>query len=357
MILLVLLVIIHTTLRQKPSVKWLSSIPAAVSAISFFAFVVLLLGFIPQHNQSAPGIIKITGLNSIRDGWLLTISGLYLLVCLGLVILRRIRPLNRRNIGFLLNHAGLWIVVFAASLGSSDLVRVNIQLTEGQEYQNKGLNQDGKEISLPFRLKLLDFTIDEYPPKLGIGNTETGELIDQSGVQLFMIEENKEYLFNNWLILVDSILTDAYPMDGTFKSENSAGAAPAAWVRVKNNKNQESEGWISCGSYAFKPVFLPLDENHVLFMNQPEPEKYSSRIIFSETDKDDTINIEVNNPYHIMGYSLYQLSYDENYGKWSAISVIEAVKDPWLPAVYLGIFMMLAGSVYLFWKGNEIRKE
>jgi hypothetical protein len=58
-----------------------------------------------------------------------------------------------------------------------------------------------------------------------------------------------------------------------------------------------------------------------------------------------------------MGYSLYQLSYDENYGKWSAISVIEAVKDPWLPAVYLGIFMMLAGSVYLFWKGNEIRKE
>jgi cytochrome c biogenesis protein ResB len=92
-------------------------------------------------------------------------------------------------------------------------------------------------------------------------------------------------------------------------------------------------------------------------MNQPEPEKYASEIILLQDNKTDSVIIEVNKPYHIKGYSLYQLSYDESYGKWSETSVIEAVKDPWLPVVYIGIFMMLAGSLYLFWKGNEIRKE
>ena len=34
------------------------------------------------------------------------------------------------------------------------------------------------------------------------------------------------------------------------------------------------------------------------------------------------------------------------------ISVFELVRDPWLPYVYLGIFMMLAGAVALFF-GRE----
>jgi hypothetical protein len=357
-ILIILLVLTHILFGHKPFIKWLSSVPAAVSTITFFAFVVLLLGFIPQNNPNAPGFIKILGLTYIRNGWLLTVSGFYLLVCLGLVILRRALPLNRRNIGFLFNHAGLWIILFAGSLGNTDVKKLDIELTEGQEYQNTGLNQTGNAVSLPFSLKLLDFTIDEYPPKIGIGNIKTGELMDQSGTQLVLIKEDQVYPFNDWEIKVIKIFTDAYPCNETYEQNDSTGAAPAAFVHVKNSRNNvETEGWISCGSYAIKPSFISLDSDHVLFMNQPEPEKYASEIVLLQDNKTDTVIIEVNKPYHIKGFSLYQLSYDESYGKWSATSLIEAVKDPWLPVVYIGILMMLAGSVYLFWKGNEIRKE
>ena len=53
-----------------------------------------------------------------------------------------------------------------------------------------------------------------------------------------------------------------------------------------------------------------------------------------------------------MGWKMYQLSYDERFGKYSTTSTIEFVKDPWLPVVYLGVFMMIGGAIYLFFIGN-----
>ena len=54
--------------------------------------------------------------------------------------------------------------------------------------------------------------------------------------------------------------------------------------------------------------------------------------------------IEVNRPMEIEGWKIYQLSYDETKGRWSDISVFELVRDPWLPVVYTGIIMMMAGA-------------
>lgn len=55
--------------------------------------------------------------------------------------------------------------------------------------------------------------------------------------------------------------------------------------------------------------------------------------------------IRVNKPLAFRGWKIYQYSYDEAKGKASDISVFELVRDPWLPFVYLGIFMMLAGAI------------
>ena len=41
-----------------------------------------------------------------------------------------------------------------------------------------------------------------------------------------------------------------------------------------------------------------------------------------------------------MGWKLYQVSYDVRKGKWSEYTIIEAVKDPWLPLVYIGFYML-----------------
>jgi hypothetical protein len=356
--LMILLIILHIFFKKEPIIKWLSSIPAAVSSITLFAFVVLLLGFIPQQNHWGPGIIRILGLNSIRNSWLLMVSGLYLLTCLGMVILKRILPLTTRNLGFLLNHAGLWIILLAGALSTGDLKRISIQLTEGNEFTNSGIDQSGNEIKLPFEIKLLDFAIDEYPPEIGIGNPETGEIINESGSTLFRIKEHEEYPIKEWIIKVNKIITDAYPRKDGFISIDSVGAAPATFVSVINTRtNHTIEGWLSCGSNAFTPVFINLDNQNVLFMERPKPAKYSSVLETIQDGLIDTLSIEVNNPVRIKGYALYQVGYDEHSGKWSSVSIIEAVKDPWLPVVYIGIIMVLAGSVYLFWKGNEIRKE
>lgn len=65
--------------------------------------------------------------------------------------------------------------------------------------------------------------------------------------------------------------------------------------------------------------------------------------------------IRVNKPLSVRGWKIYQYSYDEAKGGLSDISIFEVVRDPWLPFVYLGIFMMLAGAVCLFLQFPSVR--
>jgi len=62
--------------------------------------------------------------------------------------------------------------------------------------------------------------------------------------------------------------------------------------------------------------------------------------------------IRVNKPLSVGGWKIYQYSYNEEKGNLSEYSVFELVYDPWLPLVYCGIFMMLAGAVCLFIKNK-----
>ena len=101
---------------------------------------------------------------------------------------------------------------------------------------------------------------------------------------------------------------------------------------------------------------MAIDQHQFLVMTNPEPEKYSSDIVIEDGEQEIPITLEVNKPFKYMGWKLYQLSYDERMGKWSMVSVIEAVRDPWLPVVYTGIFLLLAGALYLFWIGQDIKE-
>ena len=126
---------------------------------------------------------------------------------------------------------------------------------------------------------------------------------------------------------------------------------------VSQVSGEEKSGWISCGSFRVTQQALPLDQHNYLVMTNPEPEKYSSDIVlYGNDEKEIPLTLEVNKPFKYMGWKLYQQSYDESMGKWSRLSVINAVKDPWLPVVYLGIFLLLAGAAYLFWIGREIKE-
>ncbi|MDO9038914.1 MAG: cytochrome c biogenesis protein ResB, partial [Lutibacter sp.] len=103
---------------------------------------------------------------------------------------------------------------------------------------------------------------------------------------------------------------------------------------------------------------LKIDEKFSLVMTIPETKKFSSDIdiLTQEGERISTV-LEVNKPFSFGGYKIYQLSYDDKMGKWSDLSVLELVRDPWLPFVYIGIFMMIAGAFYMFWMGNKITKN
>jgi len=84
-----------------------------------------------------------------------------------------------------------------------------------------------------------------------------------------------------------------------------------------------------------------------------EPKKFSSELsIQTKSGKNITTTIEVNRPFKIDGWTIYQLSYDTRLGRWSNLSVLELVRDPWLPVVYFGIFLMMGGAAFLFITGK-----
>jgi len=83
-----------------------------------------------------------------------------------------------------------------------------------------------------------------------------------------------------------------------------------------------------------------------------EPERYASIVdIYTKSGKNIRTTIEVNKPFTVEGWKVYQLSYNEQMGKWSTLSVFECVRDPWLPVVYVGIFLLLAGAVLMIFVG------
>ena len=92
-------------------------------------------------------------------------------------------------------------------------------------------------------------------------------------------------------------------------------------------------------------------------MASREPKRYASNVnIYTQDGKNILTEIEVNKPYAVNGWKIYQLSYNEQMGKWSNVSVFELVSDPWLNVVYVGIYLLLIGAVGMFFTAGE-RKE
>jgi hypothetical protein len=357
--ILLLLFIIYYRYKSRPMVKWLSSVPAAISAISFFALVTLLLGFIRQDDADANRYMSLLGLTHMKNSWLMMVSGMYFLTTLGLVALRRATPLRRKNLGFLLNHVGLWITIAAGYLGSGDLMRLDLTVWEGQPSTNQAMDKRTQQVhNLPFAVRLIDFNIEDYNPKLTIMDGRTGKLSLEEGKAMPFVEEGLKTALMDWDVEVLEYLPGAFRAGDIYVEADSMGNAPAAYVKAVNRASgEESKGWLSSGSFRVIQQHMPLDNHNFLIMTVPEPEKYSSDIlIVNEKKEARPLTLEVNKPFKYRGWKLYQLSYDQRMGKWSRVSVIEAVRDPWLPLVYLGVFLLLAGALYLFWIGQDIKE-
>lgn len=352
---IIILIFVHIYYRELKVVRWLSRVPASVSSIVLFSFLVLIMGLTRQNDPDVPAILHYTGFSHVRNSYPFILSGLFLLTSLGLVTIRRAYPLNLKNIGFLLNHFGLWLIVFAGSLGAGDLERITIRIYENDTVWY-GMNSRHQLMELPFKIKLLDFSVEEYNPKLAYIVKE--DLSFPAGIKnnLTQIEDKMNVRIEDWDIsVIDFYMSSLRDSSGSYYPSGDSLSFPAAFLHAVNTKTGvEKKSWISCGSYFEKAEFFDLDGTYALAMTMPEPKTFSSLLEIEDLKGNITEQtLLVNKPVKISSWNLYQLSYDEKMGKWSSLSVIEAIKDPWLIIIYTGIFMVLAGSVYMFWLGKN----
>ncbi len=352
LISLVIVLWISSKYLNKRVTSFLSGVPAAVTSISALILLVLLMGLIPQHRQE--GWIQNSGLTHLKNSWPYLFSAFYLLIVLGQTIFKRIKKFNLKNIGFFLNHAGLWILIATASLGASDLKKYDMKLVLDRAIYYADDN-NGVTHQIPFAIKLLEFDIEEYPPSLGIIETTSSKIVTQKGDKLFDVNNGNKFDWEDWQFEIVDYIPEARIKNGVFEKSTTMGAIPAVKVRAINNaKSIEQLGWISSGNFVYQSQMLQLNENLSIAMTIPRPKKFSSKVrIFKTTQDYQDAEIVVNKPIEAYGYKIYQVGYDEQMGKWSKMSAVQLIRDPWLPAVYVGIFMILAGSLYLALTGKS----
>ena len=354
--LVVLLTTFFFLFRKSLLVKWLGGAKVTIVSLLFLGVLTMIMGILPQMPEASPGFVSKVGFNRVTSSWAFIFSMLLFIINLWFGTLKKLIPFQLKNFGFFLNHSGLFVAVMAGFLGVGDLQRLTMQLHEG-ETNWVAVNDKGMQLELPVAMTLNDFAIDQYQPKFGLANNETGKLFPGMKPQLTLIEEvGVKSTIADWKIEVTDYLPDAMPYGEDFHQFNDEGSAPAAQVKVIHTSTGEvKSGWISSGSFMSMPASLELDSTYSVVMTAPEPKKFSSDVMIYEQggEKLQTV-LEVNKPVSIAGWDIYQLSYDERFGKWSRSSTVELVRDPWIVVVYIGIYMMLAGAIYTLWKGRNL---
>ncbi|PCH77143.1 MAG: hypothetical protein COB98_04200 [Flavobacteriaceae bacterium] len=352
------LIALYKWASHHPIVRWLSKVPASITSIVFVTLLVMIMGIIPQIS-SDNYLVNLLGLNHITTNWaFLLIIGLFL-TCLGLVSVKRIAQFSTDNVGFILNHIGLFLALTAGILGSGDIQRVSIELKENIANYTATDQATGQPVELSFAMLLKDFKLEEYAPKLALIDNESGEILHNQGKNLYQISEGEKYTFEGFEIEVLSYLPMSAPFGGRYLRVNEQGASPAALLKVTTTATDTSiENWISCGSFAQQYRSLKISDKYSLVMSIPEAKKFSSELeVLTRDGERYTTIIEVNKAHSHDLWEIYQLDYNKRMGKWSTTSVIELVRDPWLPVIYTGIFMMIFGAFYMFWVGNKITKK
>lgn len=474
---------IYKFFRETQVIKWLSSVPAAISSTVLVAVLASLLGFLPQYElpPKNPDVYYILGFTHLTTSWLFVLGYLFFVTTLGFATVKMFYPFRKKRIGTILNHLGLFLVILSAVAGSGDIKRGRFIVFPNQTAKDSVVSYDfayTKNIyKLPFKVKLNKFDIQEYNPKIVL--VERDKFIYPNNLQLFTVKENKKAVFKNNTVRIVKYLPKSIPANmqmTLFKeSENGAaypsalivitdtksgrvikkgylsvdntmfraktlnldnkyyfvmymgkegmppfismvergkeyrhpnkskkffhagenksavyknwklnikkyykyalpadslassyiknetdGASPVVYAEIEDIKTNKiiSKGWFTSGSYKILEKNLDVNNEFYFAMYNAEPREYSSQIeILKPGHKNIKYTLKVNHPLTIDGWTLYQLGYENERGKWSRYSTIEATRDPWLWAVYVGIYMILLGAIHIFWVGQKFTKE
>lgn len=321
---------------ESPTLRWLTGIPFAMVFTGAFGVLSIAGGAIP-----ASTIQSRLGIDSIWGSWpfLFVSYGMLANICGSCG--RRAWPLHYKNVHYQLTHLGLAVALVGGSVSGLTLERGTMVLFPGVPSQ-VAYDAHDREYRAPFTATLLEFRMETFAPTLAVvsldGETENG-MWQVSGSKL--IKEGIVETIGGFRVEVIRYLPKAVNDGRRWREVPWKTGAPAALVSVRRGKDEVFEGWVSSGSVATQAAYLPLSPDQALFMNRPRPKVFESDL---EIDGH-KVTVGVNKPANVGGFALYQFGYDEDAGPASAYSVVEIVRDPGLPIVYVGIFMMLAAAV------------
>ena len=146
---------------------------------------------------------------------------------------------------------------------------------------------------------------------------------------------------------------------GLFLALTTATLGNADMQRVKMNCGIGESEWRAMtadGRIIEMPIAIELKKFIMETYDDGSPKRFASEIqILTKSGKNIETVVDVNKPYEVDGWKIYQYGYDTQMGAQSQISILELVSDPWLPMVYTGIYMMLAGAVCMFVIGGRKR--
>ncbi len=365
------LLITHFIFKRTKIIKWLSSVYSTIPVIVILLALSIILGFIPQlpitvgEDMLPADFFSSLGWYQMTTSWSFVLICFYLLTILGLTTLKRSnRKQSWRDIGFYLNHLGLFIAMLGGILGSADLKRLTMTVAEGN-IEWRGTTHQGEVIEMSLAIQLDSFIIEEYNPKIVVIDTETGRILPEKRPESYMYEGigEKTRLAGISLEVIDYLPNAAIFKDSTnsnFVPMQMDGSTTALKIKATPDGTDHSvEGWINNGSYLFPHNILQIDDTKSIAMPPQEVKKYSSHVtLFTKEGDTKKAVIEVNKPLSVNNWMIYQYSYDDSKGKYSDTSVFELVYDPWLKIVYIGIAMLLAGAIFLFVAGpatNDIK--
>ena len=379
-VFLALIAVVYALRPRVYGFRYLTTFTAAVPALIYAVILTATMGLTKQLPSgpfmlAEPSLADTVGITRMLSFWPFILIYVWMTLLLGQVIIHRLLHLHpkrafwTRDIPFLMNHLGLFITIVTATLGNADMQRLKMTISQDAP-EWRAVDDRGEMHELPIAIQLKQFTIDEYPPKLILIDNNTGNAVDGQQAETLLIDSTfTEGQLGDWRIRLVKKLDYAVPVlqeDSTYFEEwMQTGAVSAVCVEADWHPSTPAKrpylkksGWITSGSYMFPYQMLKIDQQVSLAMMPREPQRYISRVeILTESGKDIETNILVNKPFSIDGWKIYQLNYNTQKGRWSEISILELVSDPWLPFVYTGIYMMLLGAVLMFILAQRRKEE
>ena len=161
---IILAMVLAMLFARTPLIKWLSGAPFAISIIAIVAIIGAIGTFIVQDAGKMDALTRF-GLRSLFNEPPFAAAILLILLNLAMVTGRRLVSPRPGQIGFLLNHVGLILVILGMFAGTAQFQRITLRIQEG-DVVSQGIDVRGKIINIGGKVTLNKFEIEKYPPKL-----------------------------------------------------------------------------------------------------------------------------------------------------------------------------------------------